>query len=73
MSKKDYQLPPIELLGQHKIHRRPAPQYNYILLENNSPDKCETTVGNQKVKPGYNSEKSSLDRIEVKAFTVKEV
>ncbi|CAB4011667.1 Hypothetical predicted protein [Paramuricea clavata] len=44
MSVKDYQLPPIELLRQRKIYRRPTPEYNYIMLDKSSPDKCQKTT-----------------------------
>jgi hypothetical protein len=50
VSEKDYQLPPIELLRQRKIYRRPTPKYNYIMLDKSSPDKCQKTTDNPKVR-----------------------
>ena len=50
VSRKDYQLPPVHLLAQHKIYRKPSLQYNYISQEQDTPDKWQTTTDNQKVK-----------------------
>lgn len=49
VSQKDYQLPSTELLRRHKIQRKPIPEYDYIMLDKTSLDKCQKSTGNLKV------------------------